>query len=521
MRLVVDLRDAVDPLVLALDVGSTASRGGIYDAAGRPVKGLRHKVPHAFTTAADGTSEIDPDAVVAELAEIVTAVATPSLTGRIGGVALDTFASSLVGVDADGDALTPCYTYADSRCAPQLAALRDELDEAAVQQRTGTRLHTSYLAPRLRWVRETAPDTFTRAARWLSLGEYAYLRLLGTTAAGTSTASWTGLLDRRTGAWDPELLAAAGITAGQLSEVRDPDQPLMPRNGVAKRWPALADAVWFAPVTDGFASNIGAGATDATTIAVAAATSGAMRIVVRGELPEVPSGLWCYRVDAERSLLGGALNDVGRMIAWLDRTLRLDDGASADAADGAPRVEPSAPAPVSGAGAAPDMSAVLLAPPDPATPTVLPYLTGERATGWAGNARAMFADVSVATTPEQLYRGAVEGIALSYARVADELRRAAGDARRIVASGRVTADVPSALQVLADAVGAEVEHVTMKRTTLHGTALLALETLAPDVERAPVETGATYEPASGRAPYYRERRARFEQLYDAVIAPRT
>ena len=35
-------------------------------------------------------------------------------------------------------------------------------------------------------------------------------QLLGTTAAGTATAAWTGLLDRRTGRWDPELLAAAG-----------------------------------------------------------------------------------------------------------------------------------------------------------------------------------------------------------------------------------------------------------------------------------------------------------------------
>ena len=56
----------------------------------------------------------------------------------------------------------------------------------------------------------------------MSLGEYVYLRLLGTTAAGTSIAAWTGLLDRRTGRWDDELVAAAGLRAGQLSKMRDP-----------------------------------------------------------------------------------------------------------------------------------------------------------------------------------------------------------------------------------------------------------------------------------------------------------
>ncbi|MHB1289493.1 gluconokinase [Georgenia sp.] len=514
MRIAVDPKDAVVPLVLALDVGSTASRGGLYDAAGRPVKGRRHKVPHTFTTGADGTSEIDPDAVVAELDQIITTLATPALSGRIGGLALDTFASSLVGTDADGAALTPCYTYADSRCAPQLADLRAELDEAAVQQRTGTRLHTSYLAPRLRWLRETAPETFARVTRWLSIGEYAYLRLLGRTAVGTSTAAWTGLLDRRAGTWDPVMLAAAGSTAGRLSEIRDPDQPLtaVPK-AVRRRWPGLSDAVWFPPIADGFASNIGTGAVDSSTIAASTATSGAMRVVMRGEPAEVPAGLWCYRVDADRSLLGGALNDVGRMITWLESMLRLDPhpdlaGTGPDGANA-----PGAPGPT-------DRSALLLAPPDPDTPAVLPYLTGERATGWAGDARALFADVSVATTPQTLYRGAVEGIALSYGRVADELRRTAGNATRIVASGRVAADVPAALQILADVIGAPVEHVTMKRTTLHGTALLALETLAPDVERAPAETGATFVPVPDRADHYRARRARFEQLYDAVIAPR-
>ena len=37
--------DALEPLVLALDVGSTASRGDVYDAAGRPVQGGRRECP--------------------------------------------------------------------------------------------------------------------------------------------------------------------------------------------------------------------------------------------------------------------------------------------------------------------------------------------------------------------------------------------------------------------------------------------------------------------------------------------
>src|SRR3954468_4311996 len=117
------LREALEPFVLAIDIGSTASRGDVFDASGRPLKGGRVKVPHHFTTAGDGTSEIDPDAVVGEVEQILTEFASRPVAGRIRGVALDTFASSLVGVAQDERARTPCFTYADSRCANQVIQL--------------------------------------------------------------------------------------------------------------------------------------------------------------------------------------------------------------------------------------------------------------------------------------------------------------------------------------------------------------------------------------------------------------
>jgi gluconokinase len=490
----VGLDDALNPLVLALDVGSTASRGDVFDAAGLPVEGGRQKVPHAFRTVGDGASEIDPDQVVDELGQIISQLATGALQGRIGGVALDTFAASLVGVDAEGRAVTPCYTYADSRCGAQVTALRRELDEGDVQQRTGCRLHSSYLPARLRWLRETDPERFAAARRWMSLGEYAYLRLLGTTAAGTATAAWTGLLDRRTGRWDSGMVAAAGIEADQLSQVRDPSDPLVDVDpDVAKRWSVLAGARWFAPISDGFASNLGTGAVDETTAALSAATSGAVRVLVSAIPQQIPSGLWCYRVDAHRSLLGGALNDVGRVISWLHDTVQLADT---------------------------DPDQLMTAAPEPTTPLVLPYLTGERSTGWAATARAVIAGATTATTSAQLFRAAMEGVALSYQRITDQLETSASP-RRILASGRVTQDLPGWLHVLADVLGTPVQPVTIKRATLRGTALHALEVLAPDTARAPVQTGPTLHPVAEHRDYYSDRAEQYERLYRAVVAPQS
>ncbi|WP_202863568.1 FGGY family carbohydrate kinase [Ornithinimicrobium avium] len=242
----IELQDAVDPLVLALDVGSTASRGALYDALGRPV-GRRAKVAHSFTTATDGTSEIDPDQVVEEITTIVDRLTETLGERTVAGVAMDTFASSMVVVGADGAPLTPCFTYADSRCRKQIAALREELDDEALQQRTGTRVHVSYWPARLRWLADQRPEVVAGAAHYLSLGDYVLHRLTGTLGTGTSTASWTGMVDRHTATWYPELVEICGITPDQLPRSttsttrwrwRRGGRPRSPRAGRLSRGPA-------------------------------------------------------------------------------------------------------------------------------------------------------------------------------------------------------------------------------------------------------------------------------------------
>ncbi len=498
MSFTVTPQEAAGPLVLALDVGSTGTRGGLFDAASRPVDGHRFKVRHQFTTATDGTSTIDADQIVAEIVQVIETVCRKWRDSKgkaaIAGVGIDTFASSLVGVSGGGTAITPCITYADARCADQVVELRGEVDEAVVQQRTGTRIHTSYLLARFRWLAAEHPKLWRKATRWLSLSEYVHLKLTGTTAAGTSVAAWTGLLDRRTADWDPILLSLAGASAEQLSPVQHPDQPLTGLTNQqlgAKTWAMLAEAHWTPGISDGHASNVGAGGTDPSSAVIAAATSGAMRVMVDHVPDEVGSGLWCYRVDAQRSIVGGALNDVGRAVSWLESTVQLPD---ADA-----------------------LAALLRQDPDPDIPLVLPFLSGERSTGWAGRARAIITGLGAAHDGAALARGMFEGIALSYARVAAQLRAVAGSPQQILASGRISADLPDLLPVLADAVQAPITPVVIKRSTLHGTALVTLDAVAPTVVRAEPTAAETVEPHVDRAGYYERRLAEFEKVYAALV----
>lgn len=481
--------------MLAMDVGSTGTRGCLYDATGRSLHKRRDKIAHSFTSAADGTSTIDPDQVVDEISRIIDRLVVPEVADGIGGVALDTFAATLVGVDGGGQAITPCLTYADSRSAAEVDRLRAELDEPTVQQRTGARLHTSHLPAMLRWWQSERPVTFSMVRRWMSLGEYVWFKLLGDTVVGTATAAWSGLLNRHTGDWDPELLEVSGIDPDQLSPIADPDQPIRPTSPlVGRRWPALAQVPWFPVIPDGFASSLGAGAQDPSTPVMSFSTSGAMRVVVAGAPDTVPPGLWCYRLDRGHSIVGGALNDVGRMVTWMENAFQL------------PGYE--------------RRTEILLAEPKEATPLVLPFLTGERATGWAGNARMVLRDLNYSEGPDDLYRGCLEGVALCYRRLADEVVQVSGRPAVIRASGRVSNNISALLQLVADAVGVPVEPIDIKRSTMHGTALYALRTMAPDVPPADVPVREPFHPVPARATYYDDRLRRFEEVYEAAIRQR-
>ncbi|MFT4229455.1 MAG: gluconokinase [Microbacterium sp.] len=489
----VPLARAASPLVVAIDIGSGSTRCCLYDGYGRPVKGRTVKADHVFTEAVDGTAEIDADQVVEEVAAVIDGVVAGLEPGSVEGVAMDTFASSLVCVDADGHALTPCFTYADSRSAAHLAALRAELDEAAVHQRVGTRLHTSYHPPRLRWLRDVAPDVVEKTAKYVSLGEYVYARLAGIEGAATSTMAWAGILDRRTAELDDELLSATGATREQFAPVVDPDRPITEvASRVFRRWPALAGAAWFPAIPDGFASNLGVGADQPSTAALSAATSGAIRVIVPGTPDVLPSGLWAYAVSRDRSIVGGALNDVGRAMTWLQTTLA-----------------PLTPE---------EVDQTLTAPPEPATPLVLPFFTGERATGWAGNARAVFTGVSSSSTARELWRGAAEGVAISYARVFEQLGVANPRLERVVASGGVTGDHPGLMRIVAQAIGFPVQVVDVKRVTMRGAALLALSVLRPERRPAVIPATALTMPDPDERPYYAQLLSRFDAVYEGVIA---
>ena len=327
------------PLILTIDAGTSSVRALLYDRQGRQVEGVASHEPCQLHTSAEGAVEEHPDEMLSRIERCIDEALKQAgpLARNIGAVASDTLAATILAIDKEGKPLTSLITYADTRNAADSVTLRKQLDEEAAHDRTGCMLRSSYWPARLAWFRRTQPEVWGKAARWITLGEYLELRLFGQSRVSYSIASWTGLLDRHKLAWDQPLLDTLELTPDHLSPLVDRDEPLHGlTDSYAKRWPALRDVPWFPAIGDGAAANVGSGCVSHERIALTIGTSGAIRVIV-DDVPKVPAGLWLYRVDRKRALLGGATSEGGNVYAWMKQTLQLGDPEKARGSAGEDR----------------------------------------------------------------------------------------------------------------------------------------------------------------------------------------
>ena len=507
-------RDAERPLVLALDLGSGSLRAIVYDRLGREVAGTEGRAPTEWRHTPDGGVEADADALVAGACAAIDqalsgcnlmvagsgadgrSAGTGSIASEIRAVGISTFWHSVLGVDASDRAATPLYSWADGRSRSAVGVLRERLDEETVRRRTGCVFHTSYLPARLLWLRTSRPDVFRRARAWLGIGEYLTLRLFGRAACSISMASGTGMLDLRRCEWDGGVLDALGLSPDRLSPLVDLDAPFTGLGAeYAARWPALARIPWLPAAGDGALSNIGTGCVERGRAAVSLGTSGALRVMWAGDVPEVPRALWVYRADRRRVLTGGAITNGGSVYRWLLDTLPLGDPSRLDAAL---------------RGRAPDAHGLVM----------LPFLSGERSPFWPVASRGAVVGLTASTQPLDLLQAGLESVAYRLALVWDALRAAVPGVREIVASGGALAHLPAWLQIIADVFGRDIVRSAEDEGSSRGAALLALEALgAARIEGMPVPRGAEVRADASRHARYQSARARHvsvEQMLETL-----
>ncbi|HKQ76259.1 MAG TPA: gluconokinase [Blastocatellia bacterium] len=493
--------EAKRQLALALDVGTSSVRAVLYDLAGRQVENVEGRTHYQMSATQDGGVEIDAGKLIEIICATIdeclqgAALQLPDIGSCIAAVGYSNFWHAMMGVDAAGKAVTPLYNWSDTRSAPDARSLGERLGVDWIRERCGVVPHASYYPAKILWLRRTDPALVSKISRWVSIGEYLYSKIFGRMECSVSMASGAGLFNPNKNDWDEEMLAAIGLGRDQISPLAEEGEGFEEmRREFAERWPALKRAKWLPAVGDGAASNIGSGCFTRKLIAINVGTSGAMRVCWPADRVKIPKGLWCYRANRRYALIGGALSNAGDVYAWCKRVLRLDDDDE--------NIE----------------SQLIAMKADDHGLTVLPFFSGERSTGWHGEARATFTGINLSADPIEILRASLESVCYRFAAIYERLKAELPGDTRIIASGGGILNSPAWTQMMADVIGVPVVASAVPEASSRGAAMLALQAFGHIGSLDELETplGEVFEPNARDHKRYLSGRETQERLYEMI-----
>ena len=204
---------------MGFDLGTSAVKGVLLSAAGRVLAGV--SAPTALRSPRAGWCEFDAAAFVATVLDLMRQLGAACPAGhRVAGVAFAAASGNSLLTDAAGQPLAPAISWTDDRARGLKLAALDGVDLSGVHGVTGWPYLESFPLAHLAWLKEHRPELYRGAAHYTLDTVYLLHRLTGRWGVDPSTATPSYLLDQVAGKWHAPYLAALGIPAASLPELR-------------------------------------------------------------------------------------------------------------------------------------------------------------------------------------------------------------------------------------------------------------------------------------------------------------
>ena len=481
---------------VGIDVSTTASKALLIDAQGIVIATKSHS--HELSTPRPLWSEQDPDnwwdATSKSLREVMQGispddVAAVGLTGQMHGLTL---------LNSDNKPVRPAILWNDGRSAPQCAAVTEQIGAKRLYQLVGSILVPGFTAPKVLWLKQNEPDSYSQIAHILLPKDYIRYRLSGAYVTDVADGSGFGAMDIGARKWSDEMLDAFGIRRQWLPELCK-SQEISAH--VSEQGAAATGLKVGTPIVGGAgdqpATGVGNGIVSFGQCSLSVGTSGVAYAINDHYEPEPDGRLhtFCGPIPGTWFHMGVMLSAAGGM-RWLHDTLCADmtyDEIN-QYAETVPR----------------GSEGLLFAP----------YLTGERHPHYDPLARAAFVGLTLRHGLPHMIRSVMEGVAFGM-RDQLELLRSLGvnPADAVVSGGAVNSAVWS--QLLTDIMGIPLYTVNTTEGAAFGAAILGTVGAGewPDVPTAcahMVKKVDQIDPVAQGVETYERLYPIFSKLYDAL-----
>ena len=423
---------------LTYDFGTGSVKGAVIGANYEPVAVSNE--PYPMYAPAPGFAEQKVEDYLTSFKKLTgRLLSEANLSGEdIQGLVISQTSSSLIFVDAGGNALNDCVTWLDSRAGEQAAQLNEKVgfDGWATSKR---------VAAKVAWFMEKRPEVVAAARYMVDVSGFFYLQLTGKTAFDLTAAFATGFIFPISREWNQMFLDTVGLDPALLT-----DRILHSFDVVGHTDTAYAREVGLAPGTPVFAGcsdnangHLGTGSIHPGDAHIYLGSSGWLSVTT----PVDDDAISFTQLPSAIPGLGYeyfCTNSVGTSIDYLIKKCYREEAGSKDIyallAEEAQSVEE-----------------------DPKEVLFLPYLYGEEAPVDDAHVRGTLLNLDPTVTRAHVARAVMEGIAFNYRWIKENLEENGQWQVNFVRAigGGARSDLH--LQIIADVMGETVTRLANAR----------------------------------------------------------
>ena len=439
--------------ILAVDIGTSSCRAVLFNFKKRAIVAGRRGYP--FQERRPGWMEQDARSILRAFHESVRQVTFNPRAKKyhVRCLILGSALHSLLAVDNQGRPLAPLQIWGDNRA--RLQDFEWSFNPYSLYRRTGCHFHPSYPFCKILWMREHQPGLFKKTAKFLSIKSFVLATLFKRFVEDISVASATGLLNTRSMLWDTEALSLAGLNERRLPELLSPYDTVghlgserAKELGLPTGTPVIAGA------GDGPLANVGGGSFSRGETNVTVGTSAAVRVATERPIFDPKRRLWCYRLDEDYFIVGGASNNGGNLMQWA-----VDHfGFGGSFSDKMKRMD----------------GEIIQRLNSPGGPVFYPFVRGERSPYWEPRLRGGMVGFTSRHDRYDFMKATMEGLACNLLTTLKALRECVGPSRVLVCGGGGLRSRALA-QILADVLNRRIRVPEELEASARGACIMGLK----------------------------------------------
>lgn len=471
---------------MGVDIGTTAVKVVAFSESGEVLS--QQSKGYEMLHPEPDQSEQDPDEIVQATIECINKMYDALIPAKPILLSFSAAMHSLLALDEKGNPLTNCIIWADNRAIGFAEKLKGSEQGIEFYHTGGVAIHAMSPLCKLLWLKEKSPVVFNKTYKFLGIKEYFIYKITGQYITDKAVASATGLFNLQTLHWNEAALNYIGITEDKLP------LPVSVKNTISFEKKTDTTSKLHLPdkiilvtgASDGAAANFSIGSNYKNKMVVTIGTSSAIRIVTNEPYTDPQMRTFCYHAKDGEYIAGGAGNNGAVVLEWLKDGLLQSTETMDDFLNLAENIPPGC-------------DGLLL----------LPYILGERAPIWDGNAKGVFFGLTVNNTKAHMVRAALEAVIYSMFNIGKALLEK-NNVTEIYATGGFSRNALW-VQILADVFNRKVILSGSLESSAWGAVTIGMEAIG---KTAPAmgEPKAIFYPDAGRHEIYSKQFNRFERL---------